>query len=192
MTMACSLRVALLLLVHFAEAADSPSAAVCSSEHASDSSTAGCFGWCSPAYQADHCTYCKCKGCAFCKDGAAAPAAAVAASASTAVDTAAQCSSDNPGDASYKDCQPFCTAAYANDHCPLCKCKACGFCKCTSAFEDDSDEEQCQDWCDEAFFEDHCGRCKCKGCKFCRQGARRADREECFSFRHTSHAAAHQ
>ena len=70
----------------------------------------------------------------------------------------------------YKDCQPFCSAAFRDDHCEVCKCKACGFCACSSDQPGDSTEEMCEPWCSAEFEESHCAACKCRACSFCKQG----------------------
>ena len=47
----------------------SPTLAVvpCSSDKPDDVDTEGCYGWCSAAFAADHCGWCRCKGCNFCR-----------------------------------------------------------------------------------------------------------------------------
>lgn len=123
-SMRCFARLSSLALLMHAGRGDAASEAVCTSSHDGDSTTEGCFGWCMEAYQADHCTYCKCKGCHFCKAGAAADVSAATSTSMTALGQATR-SSDVEGDSSSKDCQPFCNAAFSNDHCHMCKCKAC-------------------------------------------------------------------
>ena len=50
----------------------SPTLAVvpCSSDKPDDVDTEGCYGWCSAAFAADHCGWCRCKGCNFCRSSA--------------------------------------------------------------------------------------------------------------------------
>ena len=155
------------------------SSASCTTEHEDDAKTASCFGWCSPAFAESHCSQCKCRGCPWCASSGTAttlagsqsmaPIAAPAAAEAEATESAA-CTSEIADDAHFKDCQPFCSAAYRDDHCQSCKCKACSFCACTSEVEGDVSEEMCQGWCSEEFADDHCAVCKCKGCGFCRVG----------------------
>lgn len=114
----------LLLVVVFPSVAASQT--VCASAHDGDSASEGCYGWCMQAYQSDHCTYCKCKGCDFCKSGSTAAPIAIGPGITSGSSTSeASCQSNVEGDTTFKDCQPFCTAAYAHDHCPMCKCRAC-------------------------------------------------------------------
>jgi hypothetical protein len=132
----------------------------------------------------------QCRGCTWCHQPEVAAGPLV---------SDGTCSATDPSDAEhFSDCQNFCAAESWDTHCPLCKCKACSFCKCESSFEDDSTEPECQSWCTADYFEDHCSRCKahsppsssalmiapfasswtdlrgpppqCKGCGFCRLG----------------------
>ena len=131
-----ALTMSMLVRVALAEAHACPFV----SAHDSDGSTAGCFGWCSSAFAGEHCTWCKCAACDWCAspDGGTAfelPAASVASSAASAPGggspsagaSNAACSSGLADDVSYKDCQPFCNAAFKSAHCSTCKCRACGF-----------------------------------------------------------------
>lgn len=185
--------------------------------HPDDSDGAACFGWCSPAFGGEHCSWCRCRGCVFCDAIALAnPAAAasfatvisgsagpvsgrnptpaggggiisgstpsvssgvttVAATAlgsgdGTGADESSVCQSSIADDVSYKDCQPFCSPAFRDDHCAACKCRACHFCGCSSELADDSPDERCESWCSADFEDAHCAACKCKGCQFCRMG----------------------
>ena len=136
--------------------------------HEGDSQTAGCFGWCSPAFADEHCSWCKCSGCPYCSHAqptVLAVPTTTAVTHPTSVTTAAVCS-----DGATKDCEPFCSAAFKASHCESCKCQACSFCKCESELPDDVDEAICQDWCSAEFRESHCAACKCKGCDFCKHG----------------------
>ena len=113
----------------------------------------------------DHCKWCKCLGCGWCP--LALPGATpsghqlqVIAKSSTSADQEHSCSSSSIDDVTWRDCSSFCSASSKRDHCPLCKCKACGFCTCTSTVADDADEEQCQDWCSSEYYDSHCALCK--------------------------------
>lgn len=92
---------------------------------------------------------CKCKACSFCG-----------------------CTSEVADDVSVSQCQDWCSADFADDHCQACKCRECAFCKhggaCTPTSADDSDTERCETFCDVKFSQSHCSLCKCKHCGFCR------------------------
>ncbi len=54
---------ALTALALFAASATSALAArACTSTHADDAETEGCFGWCSFAAAEEHCSWCRCRG----------------------------------------------------------------------------------------------------------------------------------
>ena len=135
----------------------------CTSSHEEDSGYEACYGWCSAVAAAEHCTWCKCRGCDWC-------AATDGGTIEAPGDDAQACSSDVEGDVDHADCQPFCNENEWRSHCGLCKCKGCGFCSCSSKHADDSTERQCQTWCSEEYYDDHCPRCKCQGCEFCAHG----------------------
>ena len=89
----------------------SPTLAVvpCSSDKPDDVDTEGCYGWCSAAFAADHCGWCRCKGCNFCRSSQ--PSLAPVGEAEST------CASDVEGDAAHADCQTFCSPQFASDHC---------------------------------------------------------------------------
>jgi len=147
----------------------------CSSSIEGDSTTVGCFGWCGAAFASEHCAWCKCRGCPFCAQNSGAVSAGVTpaliVSAGTTATLAAACKSTVAGDSDAPDCQPFCSADFASDHCELCKCRACGFCGCTSEAADDVSVAQCQGWCSAEYADVHCQQCKCRDCQFCKHGS---------------------
>ena len=155
-----------LLGLALAEAADELAfVGACTSDKEGDLGHEACYGWCSASQAADHCPWCKCKGCVWCASNGGTGDALSAGPTQ-------ECQSAIADDVSYEDCQDFCSVAAKETHCQMCKCRACGFCDntCTSTFEDDSHEEMCEPWCSTDYFAEHCQRCKCKGCQFCKEG----------------------
>ena len=144
----------------------------CTSTKADDATHEGCFGWCEESQASAHCEYCKCQACPWCQravstiDGGGGDGGG----GGTTDASGATCSSEVAGDATFEDCQDFCSPQFADSHCGMCKCRACAMCSCSSDYADDASKPECQDWCSAEFFEDHCSRCKCKGCGFCRAG----------------------
>jgi hypothetical protein len=45
----------------------------CYSAHGDDVTIRECEGWCSQAQRRDHCTWCKCRACIYCRDDPPAP-----------------------------------------------------------------------------------------------------------------------
>ena len=107
----------------------------------------------------------QCRGCNWCHKADASSTAIITGGTSSGV-----CASTGPDDVLFPDCQDFCGPDSWKEHCKLCKCKACSFCKCDPKDADDSSEQECQPWCTADYYEDHCSRCKCKGCDFCHAG----------------------
>ena len=164
--MSRSARCVWLLGLALAQAADDGAfVGACTSDKEGDLGHEACYGWCSASQAADHCPWCKCKGCVWCASNGGASDALSAGPTQ-------ECQSSIADDVSYEDCQDFCSVSAKETHCQSCKCRACGFCDdtCTSAFEDDGHEETCEPWCSTDYFGEHCQRCKCKGCAFCKDG----------------------
>ena len=135
--------------------------------HTGDSVVEECQPWCNGDYLEDHCGWCACKGCRFCRVGGK------------------DCQSFFlTGDTDHEACEPFCREKDKDTHCGMCKCKGCGFCKalarasvsqasapslpaCYSGRKQDSLVEKCDPFCKVEQKDDHCGQCKCKACRFC-------------------------
>ncbi len=82
---------------------------------------------------------CKCRACGFCG-----------------------CTSEVADDVSVAQCQDWCSAEYADDHCQQCKCRECEFCKhggaCSPAAPDDANVERCDTFCDVKYAGSHVRR----------------------------------
>lgn len=157
-----ALTAAILAALASAEPAAPAAHATCrSSSHPDDSSTAACFGWCSPPFADEHCTWCRCRGCAFCEAAAraspnaegfaqlldgpspgklSAPGVGVAAATSVALSAVVQPSVDGTASA------------------------AAG---CHSDVADDVSYRDCQPFCNVLYRDAHCTTCKCAACSFC-------------------------
>ena len=139
----CSARCVWLLYFALAEAADDGIFVVaCPSDEDGDTDYEACFGWCSASQAADHCPWCKCKGCGWC-------ASKGGASDALSTGPTQECQSAIADDVSYEDCQDFCSVSAKDTHCQSCKCRACGFCDatCTSVFAEDGHGATCEPWC---------------------------------------------
>mmetsp|Transcript_34966 Transcript_34966/g.111306 ORF Transcript_34966/g.111306 Transcript_34966/m.111306 type:complete len:227 (+) Transcript_34966:153-833(+) len=112
----------LLLLIcaqpALAEAANSSSQA-CSSGLTGDTAFTTCGSFCKEDKRANHCRFCKCRGCPYC------PAAL---EANTDKGKHTPCSTGLTGDFPYRACASFCKIARASTHCAWCKCSDCPFC----------------------------------------------------------------
>jgi len=57
-------------------------------------------------------------------------------------------------------CEPWCSIAFHNIHCGMCKCKKCGFCThgvaCAPFDKDDAEEERCEAFCKPSYSKAHC------------------------------------
>ena len=89
------------------------------------------------------------------------------------------CPPSKEGDSETMRCEAFCREAHLDEHCDLCKCKACGFCpsrldtllSCPlpppSDGSGDSKTLRCEPFCAMAHAKTHCSLCKCAACAFC-------------------------
>ena len=80
------------------------------------------------------------------------------------------------GDTPFPACQQFCSPAKATEHCALCKCQACSFCKemakpCATSHVADTAVEECDGWCHTLATNGNtelaCSFCRCAKCSFC-------------------------
>ena len=108
-----------LLGLALAEAADDGDlvVGVCTSDKEGDLGHEACYGWCSASQAADHCPWCKCKGCVWCASNGGASDALSAGPTQ-------ECQSAIADDVSYEDCQDFCSVSAKETHCQMCKCRA--------------------------------------------------------------------
>eukprot|EP00930_Biecheleria_cincta_P002446 TRINITY_DN10345_c0_g1_i1.p1 TRINITY_DN10345_c0_g1~~TRINITY_DN10345_c0_g1_i1.p1 ORF type:complete len:496 (-),score=61.57 TRINITY_DN10345_c0_g1_i1:108-1595(-) len=88
---------------------------------------------------------------------------------------AASCVPYDNNDVRTEQCYSWCSESKKAGHCPLCKCKGCGFCanhmidSCAPMPNtQDITREGCYSWCKPGQGNDHCDRCKCKGCAGCK------------------------
>ncbi|KAL3894322.1 MAG: hypothetical protein SGPRY_013841 [Prymnesium sp.] len=116
----------------------------------------GCATFCKTEKSQNHCKFCKCRACVFCKalqeaaaDGTASGVAkpkkkkrssdpegtpeGEASTAHAAVTTPSaasrvSCQSGLKGDFNYQTCGAFCKSSKSSNHCKFCKCKSCTFC----------------------------------------------------------------
>ena len=145
----------------------------CDSGIVGDASSEGCApGVCSKAKAESHCQMCRCRGCAFCVAMTSPPPPAAAGE---------QCvlapgSTPAYGDTPFPACQQFCSPAKAGEHCALCKCQACSFCKemakpCATNHVADTAVEECDGWCHTLATNGNtelaCSFCRCAKCSFC-------------------------
>ena len=119
----------------------------CFSTHEGDVSQAICSGWCEVAKAADHCSWCKCRGCQRLADACSltetesgrsimermsAPQQAQQQQQHVSMPMAAApvaqtgpCNSSQPDDISVADCAGWCRVEEAEMHCRWCRCRGC-------------------------------------------------------------------
>lgn len=140
----------------------------CHSGHANDVETEECAGWCNQEHSSEHCRLCACKSCMFCEKAGG-----------IVRETGKPCPPSTTEDADTMRCEAFCRESHLDEHCDLCKCKACPFCpmrhdtllKCPLPppvdASTDSPTIRCEPFCAMAHATSHCALCKCAGCSFC-------------------------
>lgn len=151
----------------------------CHSGEKNDGAFEDCASWCSQGHASEHCKLCSCRACTYCGHAS-----------SRIRETGQACTAASADDSSTMRCELFCRETHLDQHCDLCKCKACGFCparfdtKLACPFHsaslsaaaathgspvgvDDSSTLKCEPFCAMAHATAHCKMCKCAACAFC-------------------------
>ena len=92
-----------------------------------DSKIAQCEPWC--ASNDEHLRWCKCRSCSFARERLEQ------GSACSYTEDTTPCHSSEANDLPFESCSKWCKETYADAHCNMCACKACGFCKAALALQ---------------------------------------------------------
>jgi len=138
----------------------------CTSSMTGDYTFQACGGFCKEAKKANHCKYCKCKDCGFCKASASTtstvPAATSAAPPDEVFKVAASSKKKRRPKAPPSTKEAATSPAAKSGGSTERSHKAC-----TSGIKGDYMFETCGAFCKAAKSSNHCKFCKCKQCSFC-------------------------